>query len=301
MILIEFFHTTAVSKTSSYSDRTQQTDTPRDTMLKHLTLFFFLLLPSYVFSAPKAEVWEYWQAHNSESQQTIDHSDWHLILQKYVQSETDGIHYFAYADVIEDDKKALAGYISGLEDITITNHNRSEQQAYWINLYNALTVELILRHYPVDSIRDIDISPGFFSSGPWQKKLLMIEGQTLSLDDIEHRILRPIWQDPRIHYAVNCASIGCPNLSQDAFTAENTDSLLTAGAIAYINHPRGVTIKGDELTVSSIYKWFKEDFGKSDTNVIAHLRQYSKTPLKEQLGTIKDIDDYQYDWNLNER
>lgn len=270
-------------------------------MLKQLTLFFFLLLPAYAISAPKAEVWKYWEAHQPESVQNIDHSGWHSLLQSYVQPASDGINYFAYKAVTENDKKKLAGYISGLEEITITEYNRAEQQAYWINLYNALTVELILRYYPVESIRDIDISPGFFSSGPWKKKLLMIEGETLSLDDIEHRILRPIWQDPRIHYAVNCASIGCPNLSNEAFTATNTDLLLTQGAIAYINHPRGVSINNDELTLSSIYKWFKEDFGTDDKAIIQHLQEYAKPTLKAQLNGLSDIEDYEYDWSLNEQ
>ena len=128
----------------------------------------------------------------------------------------------------------------------------------------------------------------------------MIEGETLSLDDIEHRILRPIWQDPRIHYAVNCASIGCPNLSNEAFTAQNTDVLLTQGAIAYINHPRGVSINNDELTLSSIYKWFKEDFGTDDRAIIQHLQTYAKPALKAQLGELSDIEGYEYDWSLNE-
>lgn len=270
-------------------------------MLKTLTLFFFLLVPAYAVSAPKAEVWKYWETHKPESEQIIDHSEWHSLLKTYVKPASNRINYFAYKAVSENDKKILAGYISGLEEITITEFNRAEQQAYWINLYNALTVELILRYYPVESIRDIDISPGFFSSGPWKKKLLMIEGETLSLDDIEHRILRPIWQDPRIHYAVNCASIGCPNLSYDAFTAMNTESLLTQGAIAYVNHPRGVSINNDELILSSIYKWFKEDFGTHDQAIIEHLQEYAKPALKAQLNKLSDIEEYAYDWSLNEQ
>ena len=96
----------------------------------------------------------------------------------------------------------------------------------------------MLRFYPVDSIRDI--SSGFFSPGPWKKELLNVEGQSLTLNDIEHRILRPIWQDPRIHYAVNCASLGCPNLPVIAFSEDNTDAMLDRAAQQFINHPRGL-------------------------------------------------------------
>ena len=104
--------------------------------------------------------------------------------------------------------------------------SRDEQLAYWINLYNALTVKVILDHYPVKSILDIDISPGWFSIGPWGKKLVAVEGVEISLDDIEHRILRPIWRDPRIHYALNCAAVGCPNLLREAFTGATAEVLL---------------------------------------------------------------------------
>ena len=146
----------------------------------------------------------------------------------------------------------------------VSSLNRGEQLAYWINFYNALTVQVILDHYPTDSILDIKISPGFFSIGPWDKKLVTVEGEELSLNDMEHRILRPIWRDPRIHYGVNCASIGCPNLLTTAYTADNVDGLLTENAVAYVNHPRGASLQNGALTVSSIYDWFEEDFGGNE-------------------------------------
>ncbi len=181
----------------------------------------------------------------------------------------------------------------------ISTYNRQEQKAFWINLYNALTVKVILDHYPVNSIRDIDISPGWFSDGPWGAKLVIIEGEELSLDDIEHRILRPIWQDPRIHYAVNCASLGCLNLAPIAYTAHNIEELLDQGTWAYINHPQGVTFKNGKLQVSSIYQWFQEDFGGSREGVLQHLRSYAREQLAEQLQTYRGKLIYDYDWGLN--
>jgi len=155
----------------------------------------------------------------------------------------------------------------------VSKLNRPEQQAYWINLYNALTVQVVLDHYPVETIRDIDISPGLFSDGPWGKKLVTIEAEPVSLDDIEHRILRPIWRDPRIHYAVNCASVGCPDLLARAYRTDDMDQTLTANAVAYINSARGVALKGGEVSVSSIYDWFEADFGGNEAGVLKHLRQ----------------------------
>jgi hypothetical protein len=183
--------------------------------------------------------------------------------------------------------------------LPISSHNRAEQEAYWINLYNAATVDLILSRYPVASIRDINISPGLFSRGPWGAKLLAIEGEKVSLDDIEHRILRPIWKDNRIHYAVNCASLGCPNLQPPAYTAANMESLLERGAKEYVNHPRGVAIKDGKLRVSSIYVWFKEDFGGSPEGLMEHWRKYADAALAKRLQTYSGGLEHDYDWNLN--
>jgi hypothetical protein len=250
--------------------------------------------------APKAVLWERWTAHEPSSDATIDHRVWGEILTRCLITGSDGINRFAYGKVSSDDVQQLQDYLEALSVETISSHNRSEQMAYWINLYNALTIKVILDHYPVESIRDIDISPGFFSDGPWGKKLLSIEQETVSLDDIEHQILRPIWKDPRIHYAVNCASIGCPNLQPSPFAASNIDRQLDRAAIDFINHPRGVSVQDDRLTVSSIYEWFKDDFGGNDQGVIAHLKGFASPPLAMKLDRHGSIDDDAYDWSLND-
>lgn len=162
-----------------------------------------------------------------------------------------------------------------------------------------MTVKTVLEHYPVDGIRDIDISPGLFADGPWGKELVEVAGEPLSLDDIEHRILRPIWRDPRVHYAVNCAALGCPNLAPRAFTAANTEAQLEAAARAYVNHPRGVMARRGKLVVSSIYIWFKADFGNTDPGVISHLKAYARPDLAARLMDARRIDDHTYDWALN--
>ncbi len=162
--------------------------------------------------APKAELWEKWTKHQSVSNPTVDHGVWDTFLKSYVSTHGDGVNRVAYGDVNKEDRQALDAYIRYMAAISVETLSRDDQLAYWINLYNTLTVKVVLTHYPVDTIRDIDISPGLFSDGPWDKKLIHIDGEAISLNDIEHRILRPIWRDPRIHYALNCASIGCPNL-----------------------------------------------------------------------------------------
>ena len=126
-------------------------------------------------AAPESELWERWAAHSPSAVATIDHGEWDAFLAKNLVSSPDDISRIAYAGVSEAEKKRLDDYLSDLSAVAISNYSRDEQRAYWINLYNALTVDVVLDHYPVDSIRDIAISPGFFSVGPWKKKLIQIE------------------------------------------------------------------------------------------------------------------------------
>lgn len=262
-----------------------------------------LFLAELAAAAPKADLWPYWQAHDEASERTVDHSAWGDFLNAYLVQDKDGINRVRYAAVTDADRAALDAYIRGLADTTVTGLSRDEQFAYWVNLYNALTVHVVVDHFPVDSIRDIDISPGWFSNGPWDKKLLTIEGKEVSLNDIEHRILRPIWQDPRIHYAVNCAALGCPNLLERPWRAADLDACLQREARRYVNHPRGARFENGELIASKIYDWYQADFGGSEQGVIEHLLEYAEGELKERLKkrlkNARDIDDYEYDWALN--
>ena len=275
--------------------------------LSRLTLVIATALPLWGFAsvealfAPKAELWERWQAHDAASNEAIDHGAWAGLLGRYVLADGSGLNRFDYANVTVDDRAALQSYIKALTALPISRFSRPEQEAYWINLYNALTVALILEHYPVPSIRDIDISPGLFSDGPWDKELVSVEGERVSLNDIEHRILRPIWRDPRIHYAVNCAAVGCPNLLAEAFTRDKLEALLDSAARAYVNSPRGARVEDGKLVVSSIYVWFGEDFGGDDAAIIAHLKRYAAPPLAERLNGLKAINDHGYDWDLNDQ
>lgn len=263
-----------------------------------------------VWAAPDADLWPDWQAHDAQSTQEIDHADWQEILDRYVTEVELGVTTFDYAGALSDGgAAAVASYVSDMADVAVDGLNRDQQFAYWVNLYNALTVKVVLDHYPVDSIRDIDISPGFFSSllssGPWGKKLITVEGRTLSLDDIEHRILRPIWDDPRIHYVVNCASVGCPALAPTAFVADQLEAQLDQAARDFINHPRAVRagVDGDGgLVLSSLYDWYRDDFGARDADFIAHLKRFAGPDLMALLGNADGVEiaGYEYDWDLND-
>ena len=128
---------------------------------------------------------------------------------------------------------------------------------------------------------------------------MIIEGEKVSLDDIEHRILRPIWQDNRLHYALNCASLGCPNLAPMAYTSASMEQLLEQGARAYINHPRGASCQDGTCTLASIYVWFQEDFGGDSVGVRYHLLRYANDLLAAQLQAYRGTFKHDYDWHLN--
>jgi hypothetical protein len=237
------------------------------------------------------------------SGQVVDHTAWDRLLKTYVKPGEDGLNRVDYAAFKRKDQAALKAYIKGLEAVDLATLSRPEQFALLANLYNAKTVDIVLDHYPVKSIRDISLGGGLlgvFSSGPWKAKVLKIKGVELSLDDIEHGMLRPVFKDPRVHYAVNCASVGCPNLRAEAFTGAKLKAQLDAAARAYVNSRRGVDPRPDGLVVSSIYDWYQKDFGGNEAGVIAHLKSYADPALARKLANATSIADYAYDWSLND-
>ena len=145
-----------------------------------------------------------------------------------------------------------------------------------------------------------DIGNSWVLPGPWKDVNAKVAGEELTLDNAEHDILRPIWGDNRIHYAVNCASYGCPNLLPQAFTAANAEQLFEQGTKDHINHPRGASFTDDgDLQVSSIYDWLQEDFGDSEEGVLMHLMQYADEGLAERLQSFDGDMAFEYNWKLN--
>jgi hypothetical protein len=239
-----------------------------------------------------------WAQSADRSTVTVDHADWQLILDNYLQApHPSGINRFDYGAVRAGDRRRLQEYIAMLANLDPRRLNRREQQAYWINLYNAVTVSLVVDSYPVPSIRRV--KGGLLRSGPWDAPVVTVLGVTLSLNDIEHGILRPVYADPRIHYAINCASLGCPNLARRAYTGVTLDADLDAAARAFVNAPRGVELVDGGLRLSSIYKWFAEDFGPDQTALLGHLQRYAEPRLAAELAAFSGAVSYRYDWALN--
>jgi Protein of unknown function, DUF547 len=251
-------------------------------------------------AAPRAELWDIWLANDPASMQRIDHAAWESFLTRYLRIGGDGVHRIAYGEVTPADRAALDGYIDELAALPIDTYNRSEQMAYWINLYNALTVRLVLDHYPIASIRDINESRKPLSGGPWDENLVQVDGTPVSLNDILHRILRPIWKDPRIHYAVSCAAISCANLQPEPFQGDRLDHQLTKAAMSYVNDRRCISLEDDQLGLSSLFRWYQADFGGSDSAVIHHLMAYAAPQLAMKLQRYDRVDADGFDWRLND-
>jgi len=260
---------------------------------------FFLFISNTALASFNKNLWPIWQMTNPLSTEVIDHQEWQAFLTKHVVSNKEGINLVVYSSLTEADVDLLKNYISNMSKVNIDNYNRSEQLAYWLNLYNAVTVHTIASYYPVGSIEEINISPGLFSVGPWGAKLITINNIPLSLDEIHNRIIRPIWNDVRTHYAINNGAIGAPNLSKEAFRGSSMDMQLNQAATDYINSFRGAQVIEGKLIVSKIYEWFSDDFGGTKQHIITHLELFAKEPLINQLKHINTIDSYVYNWHLN--
>jgi hypothetical protein len=268
--------------------------------------FFALLLLTLggvniasALAAPASELIPFWDDREETSQLKVDHTPWQTLLDTYLDDQhSSGISRFDYAGVSNFDTRTLRSYLEYLQSLDPRQLNDQEQKAYWINLYNAYTVFLVVSdRRNLETIRQI--KSGLFTAGPWSKKTLLVLHQELSLDDIEHGILRPIWKDNRIHYAVNCASLGCPNMSKTAFTSENTEALLEGAAEIFVNHRRAASVNNEgRLVLSEIYDWYKEDFGGNLGGILSHLRKYARPELLAELRNVTRVS-YEYDWALN--
>jgi len=231
----------------------------------------------YNASQNNAELDNRWSEYSKNSEEQIDNSGWQAVLDDYLVSDTEsGVNLFDYEGLLDDGREPLDAYVDLLENVDPLSLNQNEQKAYWINLYNSLTVQLILDNHPVASITKLGSNPLEF--GPWNEPATSINGIELSLNDIEHKIIRPLYNDYRIHFAVNCASIGCPNLATESFTGDQ---------------------QNDELHLSTLFEWYSDDFGSNQSEVLATLGKHVNSDNQAAILEFKDDPVYAYDWGLN--
>jgi hypothetical protein len=221
---------------------------------------------------------------------TVDHTIFSDLLKKHVNNGA-----VDYAG-LKTNEAMIDRYLKVLEDVAPDKLSRNEQLAFYINAYNAWTIKLILSGYPgIKSIKDLATWP----DSPWKKEICRINGKVMTLDHIEHNILRPRFKDPRIHFAVNCASKSCPKLRPEAFQASILDKQLDDAAQSFINDPKQNYLKGKKLYVSKIFKWFSSDF---NNDIAGFFLRYADKDLKKRLMAKQNrvkVRFLYYDWMLN--
>lgn len=226
----------------------------------------------------------------SRADNTVDHSIYADLLDKYVHQGN--VDYRGF----KTEESKLDQYLKVLENVDSKSLSKNEQFAFYINAYNAWTIKLILSGYPgIESIKDL----GSIFQSPWKKKICRIDGDVITLDDIEHTILRPRFKDSRVHFAINCASVSCPPLLSEPFLGSTLDQQLDRATGAFINNPKRNYLDGETLYVSRIFKWFGKDF---NYDIIGFFLKYADDHLKKELEIKKQtiqINYLHYDWSLN--
>ncbi len=219
----------------------------------------------------------------------VDNSIYTSLLLQHVRGNRVDYDGFKKQEAVLDD------YLAILSSADAKSLSRNDRFAFYINAYNAFTIKLILTKYPgINSIKEI----GSFFSNPWSKKFISLGGRTVSLDHIEHDLLRPLFKDPRIHFAINCASKGCPPLLNQPYEGETLEVQLNTMTRDFINDPKRTFLKGDTLFVSKIFKWFEEDFNGAP---LLFIRKYADDEFRKKLdaaGPVK-FRYLDYDWTLN--
>jgi hypothetical protein len=219
----------------------------------------------------------------------ISHASWDQQLKKYV-APNGSVNYKAWLQ----DRASLKGYLKLLSDnAPNANWSKEDQLAYWINAYNAFTVERILMDYPVKSIKDLGGSVTFVNT-VWDQKFFSIGGKKMDLNNIEHSILRKNFNEPRIHFAIVCASVSCPRLLNEAYTGAKVNAQLEEQTIQFINDPTRNRISADKAQLSEIFNWFAGDF-KTNGSVLQFVNRYSKVKAKPNAK----ISYLTYNWGLN--
>jgi hypothetical protein len=268
------------------------------TIVGWMCLFFMCFLSSQAVARAFGAADTFWAPSREDSPRSVDHSAWQAFLDRYttVTGQSDQV-LVRYGAVTPQDRQALRAYLRSLESVPVRQLPRREQLPFWVNLFNAQVVSVVLDHYPLESIRDVRF--GWWRSGPWSEPLVRVEGKALSLDDIADHILRPLWRDSRIHYVLHRGSLGSPDLPRLALTAANAPEVIEAAARTFINHPRAVSDTEDGWMLSSVYDWYDDDFGTIFLEVKAAIMLFAGPELTRRLKTLKEAD-YAYDWRLND-
>ncbi len=254
-------------------------------MKKTFTLLLVLITTLQFYSKEVNEYTKPYFETEKTANPKVDYSIWSMLLKKNI--DTNGhVNYKNF----KKDKQMFNKFLNILSNTKIDNNWTTNQKiAFWINVYNAFTIKLIINNYPLKSIKEI--------KKPWDIKFFKIDGRSLSLGDVEHLILRKEFNEPRIHFAINCASKSCPRIIQIPYEGKNLDKLLERQTKEYVNDSEVNEITENSYKLSKLFSWFSKDFRQAEGNVEGFISKYSKTRIINQ----KNKGFLEYNWELNEK
>lgn len=272
-----------ITETSSNKPKTEIVEISKDSIVPE-TETTKTIVETDTIKAPEPDIKEVTNTKEEETPVTFNHDNWSILLQEHVSIQGN-VDYKGF----RTDRIALLNYIASLgENLPTDTWTKEEKLAYWINAYNAMTVDLILRHYPIKSIKDI--------KKPWQQRHWKLGEKWYDLNEIEHKILRKM-KEPRIHFAIVCASFSCPKLQNEAFDALKLESQLENATKTFINDPKRNYITPTKIELSKIFAWFDKDFLVNNTgSIIQYINRYSDVKISQK--TSKRF--MNYNWDLNE-
>lgn len=270
----------------SITTRPQEISRFKSRLMLSLLLFFLLVCSITAYAQTKA---------GAANSRAPSHASWDALLKKWVDSRG-MVNYQGFLQ----DRKLLQAYLQQLETKAPNEKkwSKEEQLAYWINAYNAYTIELVLRNYPLESIKDVKLGQQmlFVVASPWDIEFIKAGDRELSLNNIEHDIIRPTFKEPRIHFALVCAARSCPKLRQEAYVAERLDAQLADQARSFLLDPDKNEVRSNKLELSKLFDWYQGDFTKGRTLQEA-ISEYSGMPVNKDAKVSYRY----YSWKLNEQ
>lgn len=261
-------------------------------------VFFFFNCSA--FAAVPMKLIKFWDDVEPQSLINVDHSAFKEVLNAYISDQhPSGIARFNFNAVSELDKNKLKGYLDYLQLLEPRQLNEAEAKAYWVNLYNAATLKMVLEAYDDDRVKSIrEARTGVFSAQPWKRKLVTISQQKMSLEEIHNGVLRPMYKDHRLHFALFFFSLGGPDVSSMILEGENNDEVLDTLEKNFFSHYRAARLNGSELVLSELFETYDTDFAENSSALIQYISQHVSEEIAAGLLTVTDIR-FEYDWSIN--
>jgi len=268
--------------------------------VRFAAFFTFFLFVSSANAAPRAKLIEFWDDSEPTSIMQVNHDDWQEILTAYIDDQhPSGVNRFDYSAVTAGDARKIKSYIGYMQKLEPRQLNSEEAKAYWINLYNAILVDQIIDTFQSGSNRAVNrLKRGGLRSMGLGREVAEVAMQEISLNDIEHGILRPIWKDPRIHFAISPCTLGGASIQKTAFNGENNEELLEKSRADFFGHSRSVSVGRNRIVLNSVFDWYAADFASNKQELLAYVRENVGEGTRQAIQGLSRIS-YEYNWDLN--